>query len=68
MPSFKKIAEYADYVNPHYSLVTKPFMKKAHYHGLKVMPYTVNEKSQAIKLIRIGIDGLISDKPHRLFC
>src|SRR5699024_2980762 len=68
MPSFKKIAEYADYVNPHYSLVTEAFMKKAHYYGLKVMPYTVNEKRQAIKLIRIRVDGLISDKPHRLFC
>lgn len=67
MPSLKKISKYADYVNPHFSLVTETFMKKAHYYELKVMPYTVNDKSQAIKLIRLGVDGLISDKPHRLF-
>lgn len=67
MPSLNKISKYADYVNPHFSLVTETFMKKAHYYGLKVMPYTVNDKSQAIKLIRLGVDGLISDKPHRLF-
>jgi glycerophosphoryl diester phosphodiesterase len=34
--------------------------------GLKVVPWTVNERSQMERLIRAGVDGLISDYPDRL--
>lgn len=42
-------------------------MKRAHQHGLKVMPYTVNRVENAKRLITLGVDGLISDAPHILF-
>lgn len=67
MPKFRKISAYADFVNPHYSLVTKTFMKQAHQNGLKVMPYTVNDGNLARKLERLGVDGLISNNPNLLF-
>jgi glycerophosphoryl diester phosphodiesterase len=34
--------------------------------GLKVVPWTVNERSQMERLIRAGVDGIISDYPDRL--
>jgi glycerophosphoryl diester phosphodiesterase len=34
--------------------------------GLKVVPWTVNERPQMERLIRAGVDGLISDYPDRL--
>lgn len=66
MPNFDKIAIYADYVNPHYSLVTHKFITTAHSFDLSVMPYTVNEPNVAKKLIILGVDGLISDNPTKL--
>ncbi|AID01679.1 glycerophosphodiester phosphodiesterase [Staphylococcus xylosus] len=66
MPNFDKIAVYADYVNPHYSLVNHKFMTAAHSLELSVMPYTVNEATIANKLIMLGVDGLISDNPIKL--
>lgn len=66
MPNFDKIAIYADYVNPHYSLVNHKFITAAHSFDLSVMPYTVNEPNVAKKLIMLGVDGLISDNPTKL--
>jgi glycerophosphoryl diester phosphodiesterase len=34
--------------------------------GLKVVPWTVNERPQMEQLIRAGVDGIISDYPDRL--
>jgi glycerophosphoryl diester phosphodiesterase len=34
--------------------------------GLKVVPWTVNERLQMGRLIRAGVDGIISDYPDRL--
>lgn len=34
--------------------------------GLKVVPWTVNERPQMERLIRAGVDGIISDYPNRL--
>jgi glycerophosphoryl diester phosphodiesterase len=34
--------------------------------GLKVVPWTVNERPQMERLIRAGVDGIITDYPDRL--
>jgi len=34
--------------------------------GLKVIPWTVNERSDMERLIALGVDGLITDYPHHL--
>src|SRR5438093_10080656 len=38
----------------------------AHALGLKVLPWTVNDKSDMKRLIDIGVDGIITDYPDRL--
>ncbi len=38
-------------------------LKKA---GLKVIPWTVNEKERAHALVKMGVDGLISDYPQTI--
>ena len=53
-------------VSPHYSLVDRTFIKQAHEANLKVVPWTVNETATMNKLIKLGVDGLISDYPDRL--
>ena len=38
----------------------------AHALGLKVLPWTVNERSDMSRLIDLGVDGIITDYPDRL--
>lgn len=41
-------------------------VKAAQALGLKVIPWTVNERADLDKLIALGVDGLITDYPDRL--
>ena len=34
--------------------------------GLKVIPWTVNERADMARLIALGVDGIITDYPDRL--
>jgi glycerophosphoryl diester phosphodiesterase len=34
--------------------------------GIKVIPWTVNERADMERLIALGVDGLITDYPDRL--
>jgi glycerophosphoryl diester phosphodiesterase len=43
--------------------VSKRAIQFAHEHGLKVWAYTINRPRPARRLIRAGIDGLITNKP-----
>lgn len=38
-------------------------VKQVHEAGLKVWVYTVNDPSEMKRLIRLGVDGLITDRP-----
>jgi zinc D-Ala-D-Ala dipeptidase len=53
-------------ISPYEKWVTKDFMKHAHQANLKVIPWTVNDAASMIRLIHLGVDGLISDYPDRL--
>ncbi|MGJ5711700.1 glycerophosphodiester phosphodiesterase [Staphylococcus auricularis] len=65
-PRFKDIANFADYVNPNYELVTHSFVSRAHAEGLTVYPYTVNSPEDEMRLREVGVDGVISDVPEQL--
>jgi len=49
--------------SPHYSLVTESGIKRCHHSGIKVIPWTVNEKEKINELRALGVDGIISDYP-----
>ncbi|NWF82793.1 MAG: glycerophosphodiester phosphodiesterase [Bryobacteraceae bacterium] len=53
-------------VNPHYALVTKDQVQKAHAAGLKVAAWTANSAEVWDKLIDAGVDGIITDDPAAL--
>ena len=53
----------ADYLHPHYFSVTKSFVKNLHKNGIKVNVWTVDDPKIATKLIKYGVDGLITDLP-----
>ena len=41
-------------------------MKSIHAHGLKILPYTVNDYHNFVRMIEIGVDGVITDYPQSL--
>ncbi len=51
--------------SPHYKLITEKTVKELHAQGIKVIPWTVNEKDEMKTLAGWGVDGLITDYPNR---
>lgn len=56
----------ADIISPYFLYVTDEFVSKAHSLGIKVIPWTVNDTVEMERLIKAGVDGIITDYPDRL--
>lgn len=52
--------------SPYYQLVSKKLVRKCHAHGIKLIPWTVNDIPAMRGLIRLGMDGIITDYPNRI--
>ena len=46
--------------------INEKFMKKAHDAGKQVHVWTVNDEKEMQKLIKLGVDGIITNYPDRL--
>lgn len=51
----------AEYVVPHYRLLTPRLMEKLHGAGRKVVTWTVNDPRHMRRAAELGVDGIISD-------
>lgn len=49
--------------HPHYSLVDEKYMVWARKRGYRVNVWMVNDPAEAKRLARLGVDGIISNKP-----
>jgi glycerophosphoryl diester phosphodiesterase len=58
--------EKAEVYSPHFRMVTKGTIKQMHKRGVKVIPWTVNNPMIMRRLIRWGVDGIITDYPDIL--
>lgn len=56
----------AQYVIPHYSLVTRELLSEFHGAGKKVLVWTVNNPVEMSRLHAWGVDGIVSDNPALL--
>ena len=52
--------------SPNQGNVTPASLAQAQALGLKVIPWTVNERPDMERLIQMGVDGIITDYPNRL--
>ena len=50
--------------SPHYRLVTESLLKFCHSRNIKVIPWTVNSKTEIQRLRKMGVDGIITDYPN----
>jgi glycerophosphoryl diester phosphodiesterase len=55
-----------DEPGPGSPLIDKALVDRAHAAGLKVFPWTVNDKKAMSDLIDMGVDGIVTDYPDRL--
>ncbi len=53
-------------VGPNQRLVTRAGVARAHAEGLRVVPWTANRPRDWERLIRAGVDGIITDDPAGL--
>jgi glycerophosphoryl diester phosphodiesterase len=52
--------------SPYFGDVTAELVAEAHGLGLRVVVWTVNELEDMVRMIEIGVDGIISDRPDLL--
>ncbi|MEJ7653251.1 MAG: glycerophosphodiester phosphodiesterase [Chloroflexia bacterium] len=57
------VATCAHGVGPHVGSVDADLVHRAHSRDLLVIPYTANDFDEAVRLLRLGVDGLIGDNP-----
>ena len=50
--------------SPEYKFVTKETVDYCHANNMKIIPWTVNTKTEIDALIALGVDGLITDYPN----
>ncbi len=47
-------------------VVRRAFVQAAHAHGLRVDVWTIDDPAEMRRLLALGVDGIISDRPDRL--
>jgi glycerophosphoryl diester phosphodiesterase len=52
--------------SPYFGDVTAALVSEAHGFGLRVVVWTVNKPEDMARMIEIGVDGIISDRPDLL--
>ncbi|MBV2363264.1 glycerophosphodiester phosphodiesterase [Streptomonospora nanhaiensis] len=62
----RRIAQYARLINPHHLRVSAPYVRHAHAQGLAMFGWTANNDQAIRRLIRDGVDGIITDYPDRV--
>lgn len=53
----------AQIVAPQFAKLTKADVDQLHARGLKVIPWTVNQPEDIRRILALGVDGLITDRP-----
>ena len=52
--------------SPNFKDITEPLVRNAQSLGLKVMPWTVNDEADLVRLLDWKVDGIITDYPDKL--
>ncbi|MBK9146445.1 MAG: glycerophosphodiester phosphodiesterase [Flavobacteriales bacterium] len=52
--------------SPHFSLADEALRTKLQEQGIELVVWTVNERADILRMIALGVDGIISDYPDRV--
>ncbi len=53
-----------DIYSPYYKFVDQKLVADCHKRGIRVIPWTVNDKTAMRQLTALGVDGIITDYPN----
>ena len=53
-----------DIYSPYYLMVNEKLAEQCHTRQMKLVPWTVNDVKSMRRLIRLGVDGIITDYPN----
>lgn len=59
----KEIGFVPDVYSPSNNLVTPALINACHQKGIKIIPWTVNDLANIIRIKNMGVDGIITDYP-----
>lgn len=48
------------------TVVTREFIKILHKRGIKIQVWTINERNEMVQLLKMGVDGIMTDDPRLL--
>lgn len=65
--NIKKLGFNPTVYSPEFTLLNKKDIDYLHSQNIKVIPWTINDVDTMIKMIKIGVDGLITDYPNLFF-
>lgn len=60
-----KLGFVPEIYSPAYHLVDKELVEYCNTKGMKLTPWTINEVSDLERIMKLGVDGVISDYPDR---
>jgi glycerophosphoryl diester phosphodiesterase len=63
----RKLGYTPDVFSPNHKRVDKDLISRCHDLHMKIIPWTVNQMDVAGNLIELGVDGIITDYPDKLF-
>ena len=64
LPFARKIKAIA--INPNFKDLNQENIKEIQSNGFKVFPYTINELDDIERMIKLGVDAIITDYPERV--
>lgn len=64
--AFKRLFSASQAVHPHHSLVNASYMAQAQKMGWRVHVWTVDDLSEAQRLVNLGVHAIITNKPKLL--
>jgi glycerophosphoryl diester phosphodiesterase len=61
-----KLSFLPEIYSPYYLTVSRKTVRQCHGHHMKLIPWTVNDVSAMRRLVRLGVDGIITDYPDKI--
>jgi len=65
--NMKKLSFIPNIYSPYYVLLNDTEVENIHQKNMKVIPWTVNDKKDMIRLLTMNVDGIITDYPNIAF-
>lgn len=51
--------------SPNFRLIDAELVSRVHGMGMRLVPWTINEKDDMLRIVELGVDGIITDYPNR---